>query len=73
VTALLELPDVYARLREACELAGGQGEWARVHGMSAAHVSDVANAKVAPGPRILAALGLRRQVQYVDLRRGNAE
>jgi hypothetical protein len=72
VTQVLDLSAVYARLRSACELAGGQGEWARVHGMTASHVSDVVNARIPPGPRILAALGLRRQVQYVDLRRGNA-
>ncbi len=72
VTARLQLLDVYARLRDACALAGSQGAWARAQGLSEGHVSDVLNARVDPGPKMLAALGLKRVVEFVDVRRGNS-
>jgi DNA-binding transcriptional regulator YdaS (Cro superfamily) len=68
---LLDSMDVFARLRAACERAGGQGAWAERHGMSAAYVSEVLNAKREPGPGILRALGLQRVVKFAEVRRVN--
>lgn len=55
---LISLSGVYAKLRTACEVAGSQSAFAEKHGMSASYVSDVANARKDPGPKILAALEL---------------
>jgi hypothetical protein len=69
--ALLDTMDVFKRLRAACDAAGGQGEWARRHDLSPAHVSEVLNAKRDPGPAVLAALGLKRVVKFAEVRRVN--
>ncbi|MBS7789257.1 helix-turn-helix transcriptional regulator [Roseococcus sp. SDR] len=68
---LLDGMDVFKRLRAACEAAGGQGAWAERHGMSAAYVSEVLNAKREPGPAVLNALGLKRVVKFAEVRRVN--
>jgi hypothetical protein len=54
----MSLADFYVLLRDACAEAGGQSAWARKHGISVSHVSDVINTRSAPGPLILDALGL---------------
>ena len=60
--------DVSGRLRAACRLAGGQKAWAEAHGISPQYVCDVLNARRDPGESILAALGLRKVVRYVEVR-----
>jgi len=64
ITAL----DVSGRLRRACDAAGGQKAWADRYGISPQYVCDVLNARRAPGDSILAALGLRKLVRYVEAR-----
>ena len=60
----MNLQEVIERLRRACRQAGGQNHWARRHGLSQAYVSDVLTGKKPPGPRLLAALGLRLVTTY---------
>lgn len=62
------LIDVFVLIRSACREAGGQAAWAAANGMSAAYVSDVLNSRREPGPKVLAALGLRKIVRYVPAR-----
>ncbi len=59
---------VYAKLRNATKEAGSQSAFAAKHCMSPAYVSDVLNARRDPGDSILAALGLRKVVGYVEKR-----
>lgn len=61
---MAQLAEIYADLRKACDLVGGQTEWARRAGLSAAYVSDVLNARRDPGPKMLKALGYARRVTY---------
>ncbi len=68
---LLDSLDVFKRLREACKAAGGQAAWAARHALSPAYVSDVLNARRDPGDSILRALGMRKVVKYVEVRRVN--
>ena len=68
----LGLADVYCRLRDACAAAGSQSAFAQQHGISDGHVSDVMHARVAPGRRILDALGLVRIVRYAEQRKSGA-
>lgn len=62
--AVLDDLDVFARLRAACQAAGGQKAWAERHGMSAQYVGDVLATRRPIGPSILTALGL--VVRYVE-------
>lgn len=57
--------EVVARLREACQAAGGQTAWASAHGISPAYVNDVARGRRGPGESVLRGLGLQRDVRYV--------
>jgi hypothetical protein len=66
--AALDLIGVYARLRDAIQAAGSQQAFARSIGISPTYLSDVLNARREPGDAILRALGLRKQVRYVDAR-----
>ena len=59
---------VYAVLRRSAEDAGGQSAWATSHAISSQYVSDVVNARRDPGPKILAALGLKSVVRYVKVK-----
>lgn len=47
-------------LKEQCDKAGGQKNWATSAGVSTAYVSDVLNNRRSPGDAISKALGLRR-------------
>lgn len=69
--ALLDSVDVLVLLRTACKAAGGQAAWAARHDLSAAYVSDVLNARRAPGESILRPLGVARVTRYVIQRRAN--
>lgn len=65
---LLDAVEVFRSLRAACKAAGGQGQWAEQHGMSASYISDVLNSRREPGTKILQALGIARVVRYTRLR-----
>jgi hypothetical protein len=56
-------------LQVACDDAGSQIAWARQHGLTGAYVSDVLQAKRAPGVSILEALGVEREITYRKKRR----
>lgn len=62
--AVLDDLDVFARLRAACQEAGGQKAWAKRHGMSAQYVCDVLATRRPIGKDVLRALGL--VVRYVE-------
>ena len=51
-------------LKSDIAATGTAVQWARLHGMSQAYVSAVVNGRLAPGPMILAALGLEKVVSY---------
>ena len=54
--------DVRALIREEAEYEGGVRALARLWEVSAPYVSDLIHGRRAPGPAILARLGLRREV-----------
>ncbi len=68
---LIDRIDVFRRLREACDAAGGQAAWAERHDVSATYVSDVLNDRTPPGEKVLRALGLKKVDRYVETRRVN--
>lgn len=74
---LLRTVDVYAEIRRACDLAGGQRRWAEAHGLSPQHVNDVLACRREISPRILSALGLVKVERYarasISRRSGAAE
>jgi hypothetical protein len=55
--------DVLEILRRACADAGSLRKWASANDCSAAYVSDVLAGRRDPGPKILKALNLSREVQ----------
>lgn len=55
--------DVRKELKAMC--AGNQAYWARHHGISPQHVSDVLAGRKEPGDKLANAMGLRRVVSYV--------
>ena len=54
--------EVSALIREEAEYEGGVRALARLWEVSAPYVSDLIHGRRAPGPAILARLGLRREV-----------
>lgn len=70
--ATLDSLDVCRRLMAACRQAGSQAKWARANGFSPQTVSDVLNSHSEPSGAILAALGLRRVVRFVEVREKEA-
>lgn len=60
--------DVCARLNREVRAAGSQKAWALANGVSPQYLHDVLNARREPGATILAALGLRKVVRYVEAR-----
>lgn len=68
MTAQVSLSGFYAKLRNACDEAGGQSAWASAHGLSVSYVNDVLNARKDPGPKIASALGLQRVVAFVEVK-----
>ena len=56
---------VIERLKQAVQSAGGQRAFAREHGFSVAYVNDVLRSKRPLSDRVLATIGLRREVQHV--------
>jgi hypothetical protein len=58
--------DVRKELKAMC--AGNQAYWARNHGISPQHVSDVLAGRREPGKKLASAMGLRRVVSYVRVK-----
>lgn len=56
--------DPIAILRRHVADAGTQQRFAQAHGVSAQHVGDVLRGYRAPGPKLLAILGLTRVTTY---------
>lgn len=63
----MHISEVRNRLREACDKAGSQIAWARVHDLNISYVSEVQRGTRAPGSKVLAALGLVRVIDYVEI------
>jgi hypothetical protein len=59
---------VRCMLMAACMEAGSQREWGARYGISQAYLSNVLTGRLEPGPAVLAALGLVREVWYVEKR-----
>ncbi len=57
--------EVLALLRARAEKAGSQRALAERLGVTPAYLSDVLQGRREPGPKILAALGLRRVEMYL--------
>lgn len=57
-TMMMTADDVRAMLKRACRDAGTATEWADLHNVSKAYVSDVLNGRREPGPAICEAFGL---------------
>ena len=60
----MNVDEMRALLKLACERAGSQVAWAKAHDVGAAYLSDVLNGRREPGGKILRALGLRRLTCY---------
>jgi len=65
---MMDSIDVCRLLRQACKEAGSQQAWALRNGVSPQYVCDILNTRREPGDSILAALGLRKIVRYVEIR-----
>lgn len=57
--------EVIERLQEAVTAAGGQRAFARMHGLSVAYINDVLRGKRALSERVLATIGIRREIQHI--------
>lgn len=57
--------EVIERLRVAVDEAGGQRAFARAHGFSVAYVNDVLRGKRTLSVRMLATIGVRREILHV--------
>jgi DNA-binding transcriptional regulator YdaS (Cro superfamily) len=57
--------EVLNRLEVAVKAAGGQRAFARAHGLSVAYVNDVLRRKRTLSERVLATIGIRREVQHI--------
>jgi len=57
---IVQRAEVARRIRVAIQQAGSQRAWAERVGVSPVFICNVLQGKRAPGPKVLAALGLRR-------------
>lgn len=57
--------EVIERLHSAVADAGGQRAFARAHGLSVAYINDVLRGKRALSERVLATIGIRREIQHI--------
>ena len=57
--------EVIDRLKAAVDVAGGQRAFARAHGISVGYVNDVLRGKRALSDRVLATIGIRRQILHI--------
>jgi hypothetical protein len=62
--------EVRMLLRDACDSAGGQAAWCKIHGISTAFVNDVLQDRREPSGLVLFALGLEKTVNYREKRHG---
>lgn len=62
--------DVLARLRAACDGAGGQRAWSRRHGLSQTHVSQVLSGDKRITDRVARPLGLSERTVWVPAEEG---
>lgn len=65
---LLTKDDVLVRLRQLVARYGSQTAAADVLGVGLTTLSDVLRERDDPPPRLLTALGLRREVRYTEVR-----
>lgn len=56
--------EIMAILHKACEEAGSQAAWAKAHGISPSHVSDVLRGRRELAGKLLDILGFDRIVCY---------
>jgi hypothetical protein len=63
----IHIADVYGRLREAIDEAGGQRAFAEKVGVSPTFVNLVVNAYKPPSDKILASIGIKREVKFVEI------
>lgn len=61
---MLTEQEVIERLRGAIIAAGGQRQFARAHGLTPAYINDVLHGRRALADRILAAIGVKREIIY---------
>ena len=61
---MLTEQEVMDRLREAVAEAGGQRAFAEKHGLTPGYINDVLHGKRGFADRILATIGIERQVTY---------
>lgn len=59
--------EVITLLRAEASKCASMTRYAKANGFTVQYLSDVFARKRQPGPRILEALGLRRQVKYVEV------
>lgn len=64
---LLRQSDVFVKLADAIDAAGGQKAWAERHGIAPQHLNDVLNARREISDRVLRALGLQRVTRYAQV------
>lgn len=60
----MKLVEIIELLKLKCDEAGSQARWAKENGLSQAYVNDVIRGTRAPGPKILAAVGLEGVMDY---------
>lgn len=61
----LDEKSLIAYLRDECNRAGSQKNWAQKAHVSTVYVSDVIHGRRAPGEAIYKALGYEKRVEYV--------
>ena len=69
--SMLTRAEVKQRLRDACAKAGSQNKWAKRVGLSQTYVGNVLMGKIAPGPSLLKALGLKKVIMYQQAPKGS--
>jgi DNA-binding transcriptional regulator YdaS (Cro superfamily) len=67
---LIDLQSMRKLLGREVARAGGQVAWAKRHGLHPSTINKVLNDQRLPGPRMLAALNLRKVIAYHRPNRG---
>jgi hypothetical protein len=60
-----------AELSQRCEMAGGQSEWARRHGIASSVVSEVLHGRRDPSAAVINAMGFMRVERFIPIKRGS--
>lgn len=63
--------EVRRLLSQACEMAGSQSEWARLHRIPVSVVSETVRGTRGASDSVLAAMGLMRVVRFIPTKRGS--